>query len=326
MLPPNKLSFIAWARTPGRATEIAESLGGEARCFFPLATLPRSVPSTLLRYAASSVQTIAYLLRRRPDALMVQNPPVVPALLALAYCRVRRAPFLLDSHPVAFGAKDRGLYARMVRLHKWIALRSNGVTVASEPFAEVVEAWGGRGIVVHEAPTSWPSVERVANLRPTAFFVCIFSSDEPYEAVVDAARLMPDVDVVITGDTARARADVVNNAPGNVRFTGFLDQAEYRSQLQQADVVLSLTTEKTSVMRSAYEAVYAQRPLVVTDWPNLRTVFPHALFAHNESESIASAVVGALTMEAADLETALSLQTERWNQQLAAMQSALSSR
>jgi hypothetical protein len=324
MNSPEKLSFVAWARTPGRATEIADSLGGEARCFFPLSGLPRSVPTTMLRYGVSSLQTVAYLLRRRPDALMVQNPPVVPGLIALAYCRLRRAPFLLDSHPVAFGAKGRGLYAKMERLHRWMARKSSGVTVASEPFAEIVDRWGARGIVVHEAPVEWPAVPTASsNDRPTVFFVCIFSSDEPYEAVIDAARHLPDVDVVITGDTARAHSDVTANAPANVRFSGFLDQAEYRRQLQQADVVLSLTTEKTSVMRSAYEAVYARRPLVVTDWPNLRSVFPEAEFAVNEGPALAAAIERALSAQPADLDRAYDLQRARWAQQLDAMRSAL---
>lgn len=323
---PQKLSFIAWARTPGRATEIAASLNGEARCIFPLAKLPRSLPSTLLRYAVSSGITVGYLVRRRPDALMVQNPPIIPGLIALAYCRMRKAPLLLDSHPVAFGAKNQGFYAKLNGIHKWMAKKSNGVTVASEPFAEIVDGWGANGIVVHEAPTDWPAAQLVSRTRPQVFFVCIFSSDEPYEEVVEAARMLADVDVVITGDTSRAKADVVANAPKNVTFSGFLNQADYRTQLQQSDVVLSLTTEKTSVMRSGYEAVYAKRPLVVTDWPNLRRVFPSAAFAQNDAASIAKAIEEALQTRSdiRALDVAFNVQLERWNQQLNAMRLALS--
>jgi hypothetical protein len=320
---PERLSFIAWARTPGRAKEIAGAFNGEARCFFPLARLPRSPISTLLRYGVSSVLTMRFLARRRPDALIVQNPPVVPGLIAMAYGRRNKVPVLLDSHPVAFGAKGRGMYAKMQRLHRWMARRVDGVTVASEPYAEIVDAWGGRGIVVHEAPTEWPHIDTVERERPAVFFVCIFSSDEPYEEVIEAAGLLPHCDVYITGDTSRADAGVIAGAPSNVQFTGFLDQAAYRQQLQQADVVLSLTTEKTSVMRSAYEAVYARRPLVVTDWPNLRTVFPNAAYAHNEPESIAKAVIEALSTTRATADESLRVQQERWDHQLRQMQNAL---
>jgi hypothetical protein len=325
---PTRLSFIAWARTPGRSAEIAAALDGNARCMFPLGTLPKSSVTTLARYAVSAVMTMAHLSWRRPDAVIVQNPPVVPGLLALTYCRARAVPFVLDSHPVAFGAKNRGLYARLSGVHKWMARRSNAVFVASEPFADIVNEWGGNGVVVHEAPTSWPHVATSANKRPTVFFVCTFSTDEPYGAVIEAARQMPDVDVVVTGDTARAEADVIASAPPNVRFTGFLDQQAYREQLQGADVVMSLTTEPSSVMRSAYEAVYAKRPLIVTDWPNLRRVFPYASFCANDAPSIAVAVKEALSngSDAVALDRAFSEQSQRWDAQLQSMRDALRTR
>ena len=44
-------------------------------------------------------------------------------------------------------------------------------------------------------------------------------------------------------------------------------------------------------MRAAYEAVYAERPLVVSDWPLLRELFPEAIHARNDAESLAAAVV-----------------------------------
>jgi hypothetical protein len=56
-------------------------------------------------------------------------------------------------------------------------------------------------------------------------------------------------------------------ARANVRFVGFLDSSGYRGVVTEADAVLCPTTEPGSVMRSAYEAVYACRTLIVSGWP-----------------------------------------------------------
>ena len=63
-------------------------------------------------------------------------------------------------------------------------------------------------------------------------------------------------------------------APPNVTFTGFLPSEEYERALLDADVIMTLTTEPSSIMRAAYEAVYARRPLIVTDWPLGRETVP----------------------------------------------------
>jgi hypothetical protein len=79
-------------------------------------------------------------------------------------------------------------------------------------------------------------------------------------------------------------------ATSNVEFVGFLDAPGYQAAVDEADVVLCLTTEPGSVMRSAYEAVYACRPLIVSGWPVASEVFPYAL----HTENIVSSLVKAL--------------------------------
>lgn len=46
-------------------------------------------------------------------------------------------------------------------------------------------------------------------------------------------------------------------------------------------------------MRAAYEAVYAERPLVVSDWPILRELFPMAVHAAHTVEGLAEAILTA---------------------------------
>ena len=48
---------------------------------------------------------------------------------------------------------------------------------------------------------------------------------------------------------------------------------DYVAAIERADLVVSLTEEPTSVMRSGCEAVWAQRPLLVSDSPATREAF-----------------------------------------------------
>ena len=52
-----------------------------------------------------ALRTVSYLLRTRPRSLIVANPPIFAALIGSAYARLAGIPFVLDSHPIAFGEK-----------------------------------------------------------------------------------------------------------------------------------------------------------------------------------------------------------------------------
>ncbi len=72
-------------------------------------------------------------------------------------------------------------------------------------------------------------------------------------------------------------------------------------------------------MRAAYEAVYANRPLLVTDWPALRETFPLAVPVRNTADSIAEAVADTLDEYDSQLmllREARRLQEQRWSDQL----------
>lgn len=312
-------AFLAWSRVSGRSEEIAAALGGEARCFW-ISGLRRKqlVP---LRYLLSAVGTAAYLLRARPRAVAVTNPPVFPGLIALAYARFARVPVLLDSHPASFGAKDNAVAARLLPVHRWMARRSASVLVTTDDWVRTVESWGGRATVVHEAPPLWEvAPPRPLPARPRVLFVGVFAPDEPVAEVLAAARLLPEADVVVTGDLQKCSPALRESAPANVSFVGFLSKEEYRRAVEDCDVLLALTTEPTSVVRAGYEAVYARRPLVVTGWPELRRLFPHAVPTGNDAAGIAAALRTALAEHErlrSETGTALEDQRDRWDGQVA---------
>jgi glycosyltransferase involved in cell wall biosynthesis len=317
-------AFLAWTATSGRAQDVADALGGTAVLVHPRTPrLLRHPFSTALRYLLSTVATVRFLLCERPSCVVVTNPPLIPPLLVAVWSRLTGARFVMDSHPSAFGAKGKVVLARLQPVHRWLARQAAAVLVTTPERAAQVDGWGARGLVVHEPPVPFPAPERGG--PPTVLFVGIFSSDEPVDAVVDAAALLPDVCFRITGDVRRAPAGLVHRSPENVEYVGYLTAPVFRAAVAGASLVLTLTTEPSSVMRSAYEAVYAHVPLVTTDTPALREAFPYAVFCDNSAPSVASAVAAALAdlpRLRADAAPASALQRRRWDEQLAALRAA----
>ena len=161
---------------------------------------------------------------------------------------------------------------------------------------------------------------------PRVLLVARFAGDEPMEAAIAAGALVPEIDLLVTGRGEDRPPGLEAMASPNISFVGFLPAAQYQALVAEMDVVMTLTTEPTSVMRAAYEAVYARKPLVISDWPLGRELFPFALAVDNDPESIAVGLRRAI----ADLpelddraEQALVLQNARWRAQLAALASVL---
>jgi glycosyltransferase involved in cell wall biosynthesis len=285
-----------------------------------------SRPLVPFRYAISAVRTAAYLVRRRPTALLVTHPPVFPGLIGLAYSRWTKTPIVLDSHPNAFGEKSNRIGRLLLPLHRWLAQHVDLVIVGVDVLCHRVEEWGGQALVVHEAPPIGELPPRSRSTgRPNVLWIGIFAADEPVSALMDAAALSPDIDFVVTGDLRKLPLDP-RRAPRNVHFSGYLRGALYRQALADADAVLALTDDRTSALRAASEATYARKPLVVSDLPHLAELFPHAIRVPNDGPGIAAGVAEALersddTAEAREL--ALVRERSKWDRQQAALLRAL---
>ncbi|MGH9063269.1 MAG: WecB/TagA/CpsF family glycosyltransferase [Acidimicrobiales bacterium] len=319
------VTFLAWTPIQGRAAEIAHALGGETCCIYYRRLVRRKLVP--LRYVISAFHTVAYLARRRPAALIVTNPPIIPAVIGWAYGRLTGAQVLLDSHPAAFGAQGDTVSARLQRAHRWLVPRVLATLVTSDVWVRRIVEWGGTGLVLHEAPPLW-QVEEAKPLRApeTVLFVGTYGGDEPVEEVIGAAALCPDLRVQVTGSLARRPPGLDEGAPPNVVFTGFLGPDDYARAVGEADVVLTISSEPTSVMRAAYEAVYAGRPLVVSDWPGLRESFPFAVHVPNTARGIAAGLRTAIRDHDALRDRAAEArrrQMQRWEQQLASLRALL---
>lgn len=270
--------------------ETYAATAGEAFSYHPVPALPvRAV-----RDGVGAARAAAYLVRRRPAAVVTSSSPSFLLRAAVkAYAGATGATALMD---------EAG---------------PTGAGRAHEAKADLVDA----------APPGW-TVEpaRALEDRPRVVLLGSFAPQEPIQAVMDAARLMPSVDVWITGEPGKCPSWIADGAPSNVTCVGAPSGSDRPRIIAAADIVLTLSADPERIMRPAFEATYAGRPLVVSDLPGLRQVFPHAIHVANDGASIAAAVRSALHRHAslvAAAPAARELQRSRWDARIAALRTRL---
>lgn len=305
MLRRETLGLLAWTRNPGRFLDIANALGIDPRIIdFPRLRARSSAP---LRYPVALALSAAWLLRRRPRVVIVSCPPPFAATLVAVYARLFGAGYVLDAHPGAFGHRD-GVWRMFVALQRRLVASANATMVTAPELAETVEDWGGVPLVFHEAPPATFSTSREIepSLPTKVLFATVFDPDEPLEAITEAALELRGCEVLITGSESRLAHDIrlrLSSQP-HVRLTGWLEHGEYLTLAGEADVVVALTSDPHSVMRSAFEAIYLGRPTVLSDTETLRACFSPSVFVANTGDSVSEGVRSVLREQAAWLSEA----------------------
>ena len=261
---------------------------------------------------------------RRPLSRHPWIVTVPPTEIALAAVWPRT---VLDAHTGAFGLKGDRRSARRHGLLRRCVARADAVLVCSDALAERVTAWGGRPLIVHEAPpleTVAPA--REVHAEPHVLVPGWFSPDEPIAEAVAALQLLPGVALDFCGSIDGLPPALLADAPSNAFFHGRLSHDAYVQAIDRTDVVLALTTQPESVLRVACEAIWHGRPLVISDLPINRALFPHAVHVANTAPAIAAGVSDALVRHAelrARAPEARALQAARWDDQCKALKALL---
>lgn len=264
------------------------------------------------------LKTWFYFLLLRPSIVFVQCPSIFLAGAALLYKKITGSLLVVDAHNeavVPFGPGGKWYRGFVKKLHE----EADWVIVTNTPLADEVRKNHGRPLIL---PDRIPEFLSVAQFQPSekknAVFICTFSPDEPYGNLIKAAKLMgTDFQMFITGNFQKADQNILNQAPSNVRFTGFLSEKDYLRTLQQANLVIDLTEMDNCLVCGAYEAVSLGRPLLTSDTTALRRHFRKGtIYSKHSPEELADSIKSAiqdekkLEIEMVDLKRELSLEWE----------------
>jgi beta-1,4-mannosyltransferase len=215
---------------------------------------------------------------RKPNVILVQNPPAIPTLLvALVAARLRGARLVVDWHNLAWAVLALGIGARhpAVRLARWyegvVGRRADAHLCVSSALAAELVRWGMHPVaVLHDRPAArfaalapaergavrrrlaeslgLPGHEPAIVISPTSW-----TRDEDFDLLLAAVRRcealvrerpFPDVLLLLTGRGARRAAFEAQMAalPGrriHVR-TAWLEPDDYPRVLAAADLGLCL--------------------------------------------------------------------------------------
>jgi glycosyltransferase involved in cell wall biosynthesis len=252
-----RVVFISWTPHP-RADAIADALGATMYCPSPGS---RSWPAPV-RYAIQTLGSARYVARNRPADILFTNPPVFAGIVAVLLARIAGARAWSDSHSGAFNDPR---WSRFSRLNDWVMRRCAGVIVTNRPLVEIVRAKGGNPFVLNmvakerHRPTS--------GSRQTILAPLSYSFDEPVRELLEAAAMVPEVHVTLTG---RAPDWVVRSAPENCAVLGWLSRSDYESLLSQASGVVCLTNRELTMQMGAFEALEHGIPILASGTAVLR--------------------------------------------------------
>jgi glycosyltransferase involved in cell wall biosynthesis len=312
---PQEILWVTW-EGHRRTRTLASRLG------IPLVEL--SAPgSRLTTHPVFAWRTLQLLLHRRPRVLVVQNPSGILTLLAVLWRPLLRYRLVVDAHNAGVYPFEPA-YDRFARVFPFLHRHTDRTIVTNEPLAEVVRRNGGRASVLPDALPDLASHLKVpSQARPQVgfvlTFVCTFAADEPYGAVFQASRMLPDdICIQVTGNPRGADPDVRATAGPNVHLTGFLPDDEYVALLAASDAVIDLTSHPDCLVCGAYEATALGRPMILSDTPALRAYFRRgAIYTDHTPEGLAAAILRAraeaprLLAEVGALRTELATEWER---------------
>lgn len=283
------ITVLTWDPVCRRSATLASQLGQ------PLHTIhylwyrrPWIAP---IKYVAQTIKTFVVLRRERAKIVLVSNPPPFSVLAVYVYCRIFGARYVMDSHTGAFFEPK---WTWLMWLHRFLARRAALTLVTNAHLKGMVEAWGARAFVLEDA---LPEFRRTGPpkiaLDAAAFKIAaIFSfyEDEPIEEMLAVRDLPPDVRIYVTGDSSGVKSDRVARLSPQVTLTGFLSEADYASLLQECDAVIVLCTRPHTMLCGAYEAAAAGKPLITSNWPEMKSYFAKGtVFVDNSTASIEEA-------------------------------------
>lgn len=284
MLQGEKKIWISWEKHR-RTRELSCSLPGVG--LFEL----EFEGYRLIRYPYLLSRTFFLLLKERPSLTLIQSPSVILALFMVTVGKLLTAKVVVDAHNEGL----RPYYSKynwMMPLYRIIQKKADITIVTNEMLKVEVVKNGGRPFVLEDKIPQFDPVFRKMKGRYNIAYICTFEKDEPYSEVIRSAELLDPYDYIyITGRYEQISSEIIENAPSNVIFTGYLPENKFVNLLFSCDVIMDLTHMDDCLVCGAYEGVGLGKPLILSDSPVSRKYFSKgAVYTKNNPESIAESI------------------------------------
>ncbi|MDP2737029.1 MAG: glycosyltransferase [bacterium] len=301
-----KIIFIVWGKEMQLSNNLGQALGVEVRQIYFKKIGSYNLP-VIFRYILQGAETLLILIEKRPEVVIVQNPPVFAPLTVLLYCKLSGAKLVIDSHTAAF-LDDK--WKRFYGLFKFAAKRAILNSCHNYKNLEILKSWGVEPAMVMQFFN--PSFdldklnlpmrdEKIAQAVKASnlpiMMVNRFANDDDWQTVIKTAELMSEADFFITGDFKQAGIDE-KKLPNNVFLTGYLRHEEFLKLTWRSRVILAFSLRLDTVLWSIREIMALSKPFVTTDSEVLRHYFGEiGLFTKSDAEELKQKIEQAIKNE-----------------------------
>ncbi len=293
-----KSVFIIWKEYQRRVEVMAPYLGAE--CFyFHYSWEERSKFFKALSYILKTFNTLKCLLQNKPSIILVQFPPAPPLYAVAFYAWLSGAKYVSDCHMGVTNARWLGWPFVKKSLAGGRVIVHNEHLVKQTEAELRVKAFVLRdGIVAKQFyEVGNNTLLKNLGLSPNTYviFPCSFSTDEPIREVIDAARLLPEIQFVLTWYVEKLAKQIRDSLPPNVTLTGFLKTDDFNYLFANAGAALVLTKYENVQLSGMQEAMAFGIPAVVTDLRTTRFLYKNfPVYVDNSVASIMHGIKFAL--------------------------------
>lgn len=246
----------------------------------------------IIRYIKSLYKTACIIIKNRPDIVVAQNPSIVLAAYIVLLKYIFRYKCIIDAHNAGLFPYDNKIIL-LTMVSKAIQKMADLTIVTNKVLADVVCINNGRAVVLPDKIPDPPDVVSQYHMsgRKNLAFICSFSSDEPYNEVIEAANDIPnDIHIHITGKYAgKIDADKV---PSNIRLLGYIPDNDYWNLLSSADGIIVLTIRENCLVCGAYEAITLKKPMILSNTQAIKSYFSSgSIYTEPTSKDIKDAIL-----------------------------------
>lgn len=247
------------------------------------------------RYPASILKTINILRRTRPNVLFIQNPSMILASLVCIYKLFNKITLIIDRHTTFLLDKKYKNSPGIILfklLNRFTIMVADLTIVTNSSLAKIIEKTGGLPYVL---PDPLPEIKmndkKKLQGKKNIFLISSFGIDEPINEVLKAAKeIDKSIYIYISGNYAKLDKSLVQSAPSNIKFTGFLSELEFNTMLFSVDAVMVLTTADSCMLCGCYEAISVSKPLITSGKKDLKEYFTAAVFVNNKAKGISDGI------------------------------------
>jgi glycosyltransferase involved in cell wall biosynthesis len=283
---------LVWAPFSDRMDELALSIGGE-RKNFQAGYLPRYLAP--LKYLLFIMMTQIYLLRKKPNVVCAQNPPIFCPLACVPYCRLTGARLIVDHHNIwsvkVFGGSRVSYLFRL--FERILAVFADVNTVPHRVWKEALERLSAKQVLtVHDyvEANPYPPSREIRGRVSSEGLVGIASGHQGYplervEAEALAAESVEGITLAITGPPARLEPRITTlGRLQRVRYLGYLPKHEYDALKASCDLALNITDEPFTVNHVLFEYAAASLPTISSKREVIEAVFGDSLLYVTSSD------------------------------------------